>query len=147
MVLIMQTDIVGEEVQRAVVRERFRHRAVGKRVLGGGGLALEDVVLGDEVASAGMQGAREEGGEDQVEEGLRRAELDEGVVEQHLRCDVDDVDAGERHLEDEDGADGVEEDLEGAEEGFAKDRVEEYGFNGCGQVGIKPVDAERFVVR
>jgi hypothetical protein len=57
------------------------------------------------------------------------------------------VDAGEGHLEDEDGADSVEEDLERAEEGLPEDGVEEYGFNGRGQIGIEPVDAEGFVVR
>jgi hypothetical protein len=37
--------------------------------------------------------------------------------------DVDEVDACEGDFEDEDGADGVEEDLEGAEEGFAEEGV------------------------
>jgi len=109
-------------------------------------LALEDVVFGDEVARAGVQRASEEGGEDQVVEGVGGAELDEDGVEEELDEDVDEVDGGEGHGVDEDGADGVEEDLEGAEEGFAEEGVEEYGFKGGGEVGVEAVDAEGFVV-
>ena len=109
-------------------------------------MALEDVVFGDEVARAGVQRASEEGGEDQVVEGVGGAELDEDGVEEELDEDVDEVDGGEGHGVDEDGADGVEEDLEGAEEGFAEEGVEEYGFKGGGEVGVEAVDAEGFVV-
>lgn len=52
----------------------------------------------------------------------------------------------EREVVDEHGADGVEEDLEGAEEGFAEEGVEEEGFEGGGEVGVQAVDAEGFVV-
>jgi hypothetical protein len=55
MVLVVQAHVVRQQVQRAVVRERFRHGGVGERVPGGGALLLEDVVLGDEVACAGVQ--------------------------------------------------------------------------------------------
>ena len=54
---------------------------------------------------------------------------------------------GERHAVDGHGPQGVEEDLKGAEEGFAEDGVEEDGFEGGGQVGVQAVDAEGFVVR
>ena len=36
--------------------------------------------------------------------------------------------------------------MEGAEEGFAEDGVEEEGFEGGGEVGVEPVDAKGFVV-
>jgi len=57
------------------------------------------------------------------------------------------VDRGKRDFVDEDGADGVEENLEGAKEGFSKDGVEEDGFEGGGQIGVEAGDAEGFVVR
>lgn len=57
------------------------------------------------------------------------------------------MDAGEGDFVDEDGTDGVEEDLEGAEECFPEDGVEEYGFEGRGEVCVETVDAEGFVVR
>ena len=57
------------------------------------------------------------------------------------------MDGGEGDFIDEDGTHGVEEDLEGAEEGFSEDGVEEYGFEGGGEVGVETVDAEGFVVR
>lgn len=41
---------------------------------------------------------------------------------------------------------GVEEDLEGAEEGFSEDGVEEEGFEAGGEVCVQAVDAEGFVV-
>jgi len=46
------------------------------------------------------------------------------------------VDRGEWNFIDEDRTDGVEEDLEGAEEGFSKERVEEDGFEGGWEVGV-----------
>lgn len=53
---------------------------------------------------------------------------------------------GEGYAVDGHGTQGVEEDLEGAEEGFAEDGVEENGFEGGGKVGVEAVDAEGFVV-
>jgi len=146
-VLVMQTHVIREEVQRAVVGEGFRDLGPGERVLGRGRLALEDVVLGDEVAGGGMQRAGEEGAEDQIVEGIRTAELDEHVVEEDLRADVDEMDAGEWDLVDADGSQRVEQDLEGAEKGLSEDRVEKYGFEGGGKVSVEPIDAEGFVVR
>ena len=46
----------------------------------------------------------------------------------------------------EHGTQGVEEDLEGAEEGLAEEGVQEEGFEGGGKVGVQAVDAEGFVV-
>jgi len=57
------------------------------------------------------------------------------------------VDGGKRYSVDEDGANGVEQNLEGAEEGFSEDGVEEDGFEGGGEVGVEAGDAEGFVVR
>jgi hypothetical protein len=56
------------------------------------------------------------------------------------------VHPGEGHAVDGHGPEGVEEDLEGAEEGLAEDRVEEDGFEGGGEVGVEAVDAEGLVV-
>ena len=42
---------------------------------------------------------------------------------------------------DEHWSEGVEEDLEGCEEGFSRYGVEEYGFEGGGEVGVEAVDA------
>ena len=47
---------------------------------------------------------------------------------------------------DEHGAQCIEEDLEGAEEGFAEEGVEEEGFERGREVGVEAVDAEGFVV-
>ncbi len=60
--------------------------------------------------------------------------------------DVYEVDGGEGDLVDEHGAHGVEEDLEGTEEGLAEEGVEENSFEAGGEVGIEAIDAERFVV-
>lgn len=49
---------------------------------------------------------------------------------------VGEMDACERDFVDEDRSDGVEEDLECAEEGFSEDRVQEYGFEGCGKICV-----------
>lgn len=69
-----------------------------------------------------------------------------GSVEGQLGDDVEGVDLGEWNAVDSHGADGVEEDLEGTEEGFAEDGVEHESFERGGQVGVYAVDAERLVV-
>jgi hypothetical protein len=46
--------------------------------------------------------------------------------------DVEEVDTRKGNFEDEDGSHGVEYDLEGAEEGLAKDGVEEESLSGGG---------------
>lgn len=152
MVLVVQPDIVREEVQRAVVRERLRRR----RQLHGGGrrgvtglwwLPLEDVVLGDEVASAGVQRAGEERRREKVIEGVPAPHLDEGVVEGKLHDDVEQVDLGDGQLVDEHGSQRIEEDLEGREERLAEDRIEEDGFECSREVGVKAVDAKGLVMR
>lgn len=56
------------------------------------------------------------------------------------------MELGERNLVDHHGPESVEEDLEGAEEGFAEDGVEEEGFKGGGEIGVEAVNAEGFVV-
>lgn len=47
---------------------------------------------------------------------------------------------------DEHGPDGVEEDLEGAEEGLAEEGVEEEGFDGGGEVGVEAGYTEGLVM-
>jgi hypothetical protein len=44
------------------------------------------------------------------------------------------------------GTDSIEEDLEGAEEGLAEDRVENEGLEGGWEIGIETIDAEGLVV-
>lgn len=140
MVLVVQAHVVREPVQRAVVRERLGQGRVRARVPRGVRLLAEDVVLGDEVARAGMERAREEGREDEVVERVRGAGPDQDVVERELSCDVEHVDGGEGHGVHEDGPDGVEENLEGAEEGLAKEGVEEDGFKGRREIRVEAVD-------
>ena len=55
--------------------------------------------------------------------------------------DVEEVDGGEGGAVDEHGAQGVEEDLEGAEEGLAEEGVQEEGFDCGGEVGVETDDA------
>ncbi len=63
-----------------------------------------------------------------------------------MHGDVDEVHGGEGDPVDEHGTHGVEEDLEGAEEGLAEEGVKEDGFEAGGEVGVEAVDAEGFVV-
>lgn len=76
-------------------------------------------MFGDEMPCAGVKRPCEEGGEDKVVERVEGRSLDEDVVEQELSEDVEEVDWCEGDFVDEYRADGVEEDLEGAEERFA----------------------------
>lgn len=47
---------------------------------------------------------------------------------------------------DEGRTDGVEEQLESAEEGFSEEGVEEEGFDGCREICVEAGYAEGFVV-
>ena len=64
-VLVVQTHVVGQDVQNTVVRERLWWRrqlgllALLVRLLQGARVLCENVVLGDEVACYGVQGAGE----------------------------------------------------------------------------------------
>lgn len=60
--------------------------------------------------------------------------------------DVEVVDLSVLDLVDGYGMDSIEEDLEGVEEGFVEDRVENEGFEGGWEIGIEIIDVEGFVV-
>lgn len=145
-VLVVEADVVGEEVEGPVVGEGLWDGDAVGGVLLLGGDGLVDVVLCDEVAGEGVEGAGEEGGDEEVEDGVGAPEGVEGVVEGELDGDVEVVQGRQGHGVDEGRADSVEEDLEGAEEGLAEDRVEEDGLKGGGKVGVEAVDAEGLVV-
>jgi hypothetical protein len=151
-VLVVQADVVREQVQHAIVRESLRWRrqlrflALLVGFLQRARVLCKDVVLGDEVACDGVQGAGEEGAQDEVAESFAADVLHEEVVDGELHEDVESVDARQGQVVDHHGAQGVEEDLEGCEEGFAGDGVEEPGFEGGGEVGVQAVYAERLVV-
>jgi hypothetical protein len=157
MMLVMQAHIIRQRVQGPVIREclRQRHLCHSLLLLRHHPVATarfpfrgaKGIMLSDEVGGARVQGASEEGAEDEVGEGAGAGMADEEGVEGELGDDVEGVDAGQRQAVDEHGPQGVEEDLEGAEEGFAEDGVQEEGFERGGEVGVEAVDAERFVVR
>lgn len=107
----------------------------------------EDVVLGDEVASEGVQTPRQEAGEDEVEESVSAGVLDETDIKSDLHGDIEEVQVRQRDLVDHHWAQRVEEDLEGAEEALPEDGVEEDGLEGGGHVGVEAVDTEGLVVR
>lgn len=103
-------------------------------------------MLGDEVAGQRVQTTGEEGGEEQIENGVPGAEVEEGQVEGELDDDVEEVNTGQGDAVDGHGAQGVEEDLEGAEESLSEDGVEDEGFEGSGKVGVEAVNAQGLVV-
>jgi len=120
-VLVVQTDVVGEEVERSVVRVGLgKWDLVGgvRRVLLG---LLENVVLGDEVACARMERSGEKAAHDQVAQCPSSCESNEREVESQLYNDVEKVDLGHWQGVNEHRSEGVEEDLECREEGLASD--------------------------
>lgn len=149
-VLVVQADVVGEEVQGTVVAERLGHGDLVPRHPRLRHDLLVDVVLRNEMPGRRVQRAGEEGRQEEVqqraESKVARQQGDKGVVEGQLDDDVEGVDPGQGDLVDHHGAEGVEEDLEGAEEGLAEDGVEEDGFEGGGEVCVEAVDTEGLVV-
>ena len=81
-------------------------------------MLCEDVVLGDEVACNRVERAGEERAQDEVAERFAAHVLHEEIVDNELHENVEGVNACEGKVVDHHGAQGVEEDLEGAEEGF-----------------------------
>ena len=146
MMLVVKTDVVGEPVERAVVGEGLGDRDAVIRVARRGGDGLVDVVLCDEVAGERVQAAGEERGEEEVEESVGGGYAQEDKVEGELNDNVEEVNLGKGHAVDSHGTDGVEEDLEGAKEGLAEDRIEQEGLERGRQVGVKAIDAEALVV-
>jgi hypothetical protein len=67
---------------------------------------------------------------------VQRGITHKNVVEEYLGEYIGEVDGCKRHFIHEYGADGVEEDLESAEEGFSEEGVEEYCFEGGGEVSV-----------
>lgn len=55
MVLIVQTDVVGKQVERPVIGEGFWNGYEVAGFMRAFGLRVEDIVLGDEVACTRMQ--------------------------------------------------------------------------------------------
>jgi hypothetical protein len=146
MVLVVKTDIVGEPVERPIVREGLRDGDLVLRVASGGSNGLVHVVLGDEVASQRVKTTGQEGGEQQVEERVDRGVLEKNEIEGDLDSDVEGVDSSQRNAVDGHGSQGVEEDLESAEEGLSENRIQNEGLEGSGKIGIEAINAEGLVV-
>lgn len=145
-VLVVVADVVGKPVERAVVRVCLGDGDLVGGVTLGGSDGVVDVVLGDEVTGQRVQATGQEGREQQVEQGVRGDVVEKQGVEAKLDGQVQVVDPGEGNAVDGHGTEGVEEDLESAEEGLAENRVEHEGLESGGQIGIKTVDAEGLVV-
>lgn len=134
---IVQSNIVGEEIERTVIRKCLWNLDAGFWVAGCEGLTLENVVFGNKVSGAGVEGTGQKRREDEVVEGVVGiGGFYKENVEDDLREDVEDVDGGEGNGVDEDGANGVEKDLEGAEKGFSEEGIEEEGFEAGGEIGV-----------
>lgn len=56
------------------------------------------------------------------------------------------MDLGQGDTVDGHGAEGVEEDLEGAEEGLSEDGVEDKGLEGSREISVEAIDAKRLVM-
>ena len=146
MVLVVKADVVGQPVKGSVVSKSLGHGDPVGRIALRGRDRLVDVVLGDEVAGEGVQAAGEEGGEEEIEQGRPGQVADDAEVKGELDDQVGKGDPGEGDLVDRHGADGVKEDLEGAEEGLSEEGIEKQSLEGGGEVCVYTVDAERLVV-
>lgn len=111
-VLIVQTDIVSEKVQDAVVAVGLRKRDLVLGVSGFVRNVLIHVVFGDEMPCCWVETASQEGGQDQVQDRVDREVVreqgNEGVVEGQLNGNVEPVDPGEGDTVNGHRAEGVE---------------------------------------
>lgn len=116
---IMQAHIIREIIENPVVGERLRNRRVCQGIFGGGGQGGEDIVLCDEMPRTWMQTAGQETREYKIPQRVERGIAHKDDIEEDLGKYIGEVDGCERHFVYEDGAEGVEEDLKGAEERFS----------------------------
>lgn len=72
--------------------------------------------------------------------------MDDSVVESELDGDVEGVDPGKGDFVDHHWPQRIEEDLEGAEEGFPGHGVEEPSFERSGQIRVQSIDPQTLVV-
>lgn len=63
-----------------------------------------------------------------------------------MNGNVEGVEVGKRYLVYEHGPERIEQNLEGCEEGFACDAVEEDGFKGGREIGVQSINAQALVV-
>eukprot|EP00160_Parvularia_atlantis_P010085 Unigene1986_Nuclearia_a/m.6185 Unigene1986_Nuclearia_a/g.6185 ORF Unigene1986_Nuclearia_a/g.6185 Unigene1986_Nuclearia_a/m.6185 type:complete len:385 (+) Unigene1986_Nuclearia_a:121-1275(+) len=132
-VLVVVAHVEREPVERAVVRERLMR-------------ACEDVVLADKVPRTRVQRAREERRGEEVQQ---RAEA-EKVVDDGVKGKLNNP-VGQEHdvgllVAHNHRAQGVEEDLVGAEERLGKDVVEDDALDPRRQVRVVAVDTLEAVV-
>lgn len=66
MVFVVQAHVVSQHVEWSIVGKGLWHGRKRREGLCVGGLFLEDVVLGDEMACTGVEGPGEEGAHDQI---------------------------------------------------------------------------------
>ena len=86
--LVMQTNVVGQKVERSIVRERFRNLRSRGHVLGCLELRIQDVVFCDEMGCARVKRASKEGAEYQVDQSVGSSVLHDDTIEQYLGEDV-----------------------------------------------------------
>lgn len=146
MMFVVKTNVVRQHVERPIVRVRFRQWDLVRRVRSVLVRLLKNVVLGDEMACAGMQRSSQEAAHDKVSQRSSTCVLYQGVVKCQLDGNVQEVNLGHRQTVYEHGSQGVEKDLESREKGFTSDGVEEEGLESGWQIGIKAIDAQGLVM-
>ena len=134
-VFVMQTDVVGEDVEGAVVRVCFggcegrRHRFIS-----GVGIAVlllflfllnrlrasllnhgEKVMLRDKMARAGVQRTSQQRAQEQIEQWLQRAtaELSQRIIKHNLVGDINEMDMRKRRTIDKRRPNGIKNQLKG----------------------------------
>lgn len=93
-------------------------------------------MLGNEVARTRVQRASQEGTNDQIGKRAEACVSHKEEVKNDLSNDIQEVNLGQGQLVHHHRTNGVEKDLEGAEEGLAKDRIQEESLKRGGQVGV-----------
>ena len=99
-------------------------------------------VFGNKVTRSRVQTSGQEAAGDQVVECVPAKVLGDHYVKGDLAGQVERVDVRERQLEDRHRSEGIKQDLEGAEERLAQDRIEKEGLKLGWQVGIETIDTE-----
>lgn len=143
--LVMQTHIIGQKIQRPVVRICFGYRN-RRPFLECPRPLLENVVLGDKMACTGVQRASEKRAREKVCKGTCTNASDQKQIKEDLHSQIEDMQVGQGYPIDHHGANSIEQDLESAKERLPQHRVQENCLERGRKVGINAIYTEGFMM-
>ena len=136
MVFVVVSDIIGEDVQNPIVRICFRNGDISRHLSIWQGGFGKDIMLRNKVGSTWMQRSGQERTQEEIHQCFWPKVGDYEIVEHNLGGNIAIMDRPKGDFINHHGPDGIENQLEGAKKGLAKDRVEKDSLQSCREICI-----------